>query len=394
MKVLHVISGLKTGGAEVFLERLALGLANRDISQTIVALRDAGDAAARLERAGIRVRVLHAGLSPAGLKALFALRSMVREQAPDLIQGWLYYGNLGASLARRLGGARSPVLWNVRHSLDDWRNESTGLRAMVRLSARASAAATRIVYNSAVAARQHERHGYRHDKTLIIPNGVDCNRFRPDAALRHAMRQRLGLDADAITIGMVARFHPVKDHATFLKAAHIVRARVPRSRFLLVGHGTSRDNPALAALLKRHQLDESVLPLGERQDICALLNALDVHVSASRAEGFPNAVGEAMACGVPCVATDVGASRELLGETGELVQPGSQQELAEAIIKVAVQSTSQRHDLGKAARERVIRLYSVEQCILAYADLYESLATPTILAVNKSASRQEDEKHE
>lgn len=374
MKVLHVISGMETGGAELFLERLTLGLASRDFSQTIVALRNAGGAATRLERAGVRVHALHAGPGSAGLKALFSLRSVARESAPDLIQGWLYYGNLGAGLARRIAGIHCPVLWNVRHSLDDWRNETAALRGVIRIGGLCSGSAMRIVYNSESAARQHERIGYPRGKTLVIPNGIDCSRFQPDAGLRHATRRQLGLDADAIVIGMVARFYPVKDHATFLAAARIVQDRIPQSRFLLVGHGTSRDNPAVAALLKKYQLDESALALGERQDTPALLNAMDVHVSSSRAEGFPNAVGEAMACGVPCVVTDVGASRELVGDTGVVVRPGSGQGLAEAIVGIAAQSSLQRQGLGEFARKRIIRRYSMEQCLSAYADLYRSLA--------------------
>lgn len=376
MKVLHIISGLLTGGAELFLERLALGLADRDFNQTIVALRYAGDAATRLGRAGIRVHALGAGLSPVGLSALFSLRGIVSEWAPDIIQGWLYYGNLGASLARRLSGDACPVVWNVRHSLDDWRNETLGLRTVIRLGGMNSSAAARIVYNSGAAARQHEQFGYRRDKTLVIPNGVDCNQFRPDADLRHATRQYLGLDTSDIVIGIVARFYPVKDHATFLAAAQIVKARVPKSRFLLVGHGITRDNPALAALLKKYQLDESVLTLSKRQDIPALLNAMDVCVSSSRAEGFPNAVAEAMACGVPCVVTDAGASREIVGDTGVVVRPESVQELAEAIIEMADKSALQRQNLGQSARERIIHLYSMEQCISAYAGLYASLVKP------------------
>lgn len=376
MKVLHVISGLDTGGAELFLERLILGLAPPDFSHAVISLRRMGPVGARLIEMGIPVDALNIGANLFGLNAIAGLRRVVRRETPDLIQGWMYHGNLGASLARRMAGIHCPVTWNIRHSLDDWRGERIRLRAVIRLGGMFSGSATRILYNSTAAARQHEQRGYSRVKTMVINNGIDCSRFHPDAGLRPATRRQLGLDADAVVIGMLARFHPVKDHATLLAAARIVQARIPQSRFLLVGHCTTRDNPALAALLKKYQLNESVLALGKRQDIPALLSAMDVHVSASRAEGFPNAVGEAMACGVPCVVTDVGASRELVGDTGVVVPPGSERELAEAIIEMAAESASQRHDAGKAARERVIRLYSMEQCISTYAGLYASLARP------------------
>lgn len=376
MKILHVISGLETGGAELFLERLIRGLAPPDFSHAVISLRRMGPVGARLIEMGIPVDALNLGANLSGLKAIAGLRRVVCRETPNLIQGWMYHGNLGASLARGMAGIYCPVTWNIRHSLDDWRGERIRLRAVIRLGGIFSGSVTRIVYNSMAAARQHERLGYQRGKTLVIHNGIDCSQFQPDADLRHAARRRLGLEAGNVVIGIVARFHPVKDHATFLAAARIVHARIPKSRFLLVGGGTTRDNPALAALLKKYQLDESVLALGELRDIPALLNAIDVYVSSSRAEGFPNAVGEAMACGVPCVVTDVGASRELVGDTGVVIQRASEQALADAIIEIATLSSSQRHKLGETARERIIRQYSTEQCVSAYADLYASLARP------------------
>lgn len=383
MKILHVISGLDTGGTELFLERLVTAPALRDFSPVVISLRHPGPVGSRLMRAGLSVHALNAGPGFSGIKAMLALRQLARREAPDLIQGWLYHGNLGASLARRVAGIRCPVLWNIRHSLDDWRNERFGLRATMHIGAKFSGSPARILYNSAAAARQHERLGYRSGKSVVIPNGVDCDQFHVDAELRSATRKRLGLDANVIVIGMLARYHPVKDHATFLGAARLLRARIPQSRFLLVGYGVDRENRGLFDRLKKAQLDTSVIALGERDDIPALLSALDVYVSSSRAEGFPNAVAEAMACGIPCVVTDVGSSRELVGETGIVVPPGSEQILAAAILQLVEQSAAQRCERGRAARERILSLYSSSRCWSAYAALYASFGNSAVSTVRQ-----------
>ncbi|HEV2112011.1 MAG TPA: glycosyltransferase [Gammaproteobacteria bacterium] len=375
MKVLHVISGLDTGGAELFLERLALGLAKQEFSQAVVALRHAGAAASRLESAGIPVHVLHAGANLEGLKAAFALRSIVRQQVPDLIQGWLYHGNLGASLMRSLGGA-CPVIWNVRHSLDDWRAETVRLRAVIRLGGVLSASAARILFNSATAARQHQRLGYPAHKALVVPNGFDCQRFRPDAGLRSAARSGLGIGDKTPIIGMVARYSAIKDHGTFLQAARVVADALPQARFLLVGRDVDRGNPALRQLLQTLQLTEKVLAVGERQDMPALLNAMDICVSSSRAEGFPNAVGEAMACGLPCVVTDVGASAELVGDTGRVVPARAPEALASATLDLLNAGSEARSKMGIAARTRILQSYEQTAVVKQYADLYRILAAP------------------
>ncbi|HVC37695.1 MAG TPA: glycosyltransferase [Gammaproteobacteria bacterium] len=373
MKILHIISGLDTGGTELFLERLVQSLDRDEFSHAVVALRNPGSVGPRLMQASIPVYALRAGMNTAGLRAVPALRGIVREHAPDLIQGWMYHGNLGASLARWLAGASCPVVWNIRHSLDGWHRERAGLRAMIRLGGRFSESAVRILFNSVAAARQHERFGYPRSKSIVIPNGFVCQRFRPDTDARLTTRRELGFGDDTVIIGMVARYHPVKDHATFLQAAKVLSEQTPQARFLLVGRHTGRDNPVLRRLLEKHGLAGRVLALGEREDIPALMNAMDICVSSSRAEGFPNAVGEAMACGVPCVVTEVGASAELVGDTGRTVPSHAPEPLAAALLELVHAGNAQRRQLGMAARERILRHYEWSTVLHRYADCYKDV---------------------
>ena len=373
MKVLHVISGLETGGAELFLERLLRTLDTSEFESAVISLGEIGPVGRRLQHRGIAVHALGAGFSPTGIAAILKIRQVTCRFAPDLIQGWLYHGNLGASLARRVAGLRCPVVWNVRHCLDGWRQETIGLRAVIRLGGQLSGSAGKIIFNSAAAARQHERCGYPASKALVIPNGVDCQIFRPDEPARNSMRGSFGFADDTVVVGIVGRNHPVKDHETFLRASRGLVAQVPSVRIMLIGRDMTTANRPLARLIDELELVRHVLLLGERGDIPALMNAMDVHVSSSWAESFPNTVIEAMACGVPCVVTDVGASREIVAECGRVVPSHSPEALTVGLADLVHAGRQQRRRLGAAARERVQRHYELGSVIARYADFYRAL---------------------
>jgi glycosyltransferase involved in cell wall biosynthesis len=209
----------------------------------------------------------------------------------------------------------------------------------------------------------------------VIPNGFDLSRFRPHAEARLRLRKHLGLASDAEVIGMIARFMPgEKDHATFLEAAARLRRRRAGVHFLLCGRGMSSDNVKLVAEISGRGLTESVHLLGERDDIPEVTAALDVATLASLVEGFPNVVGEAMACGVPVVATDVGDCREIIGDAGIVVPPRDPEALAEAWRNLLEAGREGRERIGLRGRERVAELYELGKIVRQYEDLYEELA--------------------
>ncbi|MGA9854001.1 MAG: GT4 family glycosyltransferase PelF [Gammaproteobacteria bacterium] len=373
MKILHLISGLKTGGTELFLERLLQAMDASEFESAVVSLGQIGPVGERLRKRGISVDALRAGFSPAGIVALFKIGKLARRCEPDLIQGWMYHGNLGASLARRVAGRRCPVVWNVRHCLDGWRYETIGLRGLIRLGGRMSGSANKIIFNSTAAARQHERLGFPASKALVIPNGIDCGVYKPEQRARDSLRSRLGFSADSLVVGIVGRYHPVKDHETFLRAARLVISKVPRARFILVGRDITSDNPTLAGLIDTLGLKRQVVLLGEREDVPTIMNAMDIYVCSSWAESFPNVVAEAMACGIPCVVTDVGASAELVDDTGRIAPSGSPDALAAAVLDLLSIDSNQRAHLGASARQRILQFYNHDDIVKQYADLYRRL---------------------
>lgn len=342
--------------------------------QAVISGKNEGTIGPRIKDLGIAVHTLrlHA-LAPNPLRA-FLLRSLVREFRPHMIMGWMYHGNLLASLAGIFPSEPAVVVWNIRQSIAEIAAYGRRTAAVIRLGARLSRGPAAIVYNTLAGAKQHEAIGYCGEKGVVIPNGFDCTVFHPDEDARADVRAELGVASDSILVGLIARYHPMKDHVGFLTAAAEI-ARIHHSvYFVLAGPGVSREQPALSRLLHARQLEDRVFLLGERRDIARLNAALDIACSASAwGEGFSNAIGEAMACGIPCVVTDVGDSAYIIGDTGVLIPPDSPAALAQAIAQLVDAGPEHRCQLGLAARRRVESEFSLPLVAHKYEDLYQQL---------------------
>lgn len=373
MKIVHVITALTTGGAQMMLLRLLGRLDGLAVRAEVVALDGVGPIADRLRALGVPVRLLKMPRGWPDPAALCRLAAWIRASRADALQTWLYHADLVGGLAGRLVGI--PVAWNLRHSNLDRRASRWRTRFTVRACARmARWVPAQIVCCSEATRRVHAALGYPLELMTVIPNGFDLDVFRPDPAVRAAVDAELGLPADAFRVGLVARFDPQKDHRTFLAAAARLRERVPGAHFVLCGSGVSADNRALTSIVRAAGFAESVHLLGERADVPRITAALDVATSSSITEGFPNAIGEAMAAGVPCVVTDVGDSAEVVGETGRVVPPRDPQALAAAWLDLHALGASGRARLGAAARRRIADRFDLGVVARRYESLYRQLA--------------------
>jgi glycosyltransferase involved in cell wall biosynthesis len=368
LRVAHVISGLESGGAEGFLARLAPALDGR-VESTVISLRTEGVHGAGLRSAGIAVEAVGLERGSFAPRSLPRLVRLLRGARPDVVQTWLYHGDLLGGLAGRALGR--PVAWNLRQQLGHGAPATHGrlIGTCARLSRSIPSA---IVAVSAQAAEDHVRVGYAADKVRVIPNGFDLGRFHPDPGARASVRQELGLAPDALLIGLVARHDPQKDHATALRAVAALRARRPDVHLVLVGKGVD-DDAGLRAEIAASGVGAGVHLLGERADLPRLQSAWDVALSSSITEGLSNAIGEAMACGVPAVVTSGGATAELVGETGATPPSGRPDELAAALGRILDLGADERAELGGRARDRVASGYSLDRAVEAYADLYAEL---------------------
>lgn len=370
MKILHVITGLGLGGAEAMLAKL-VGASN-DARHVVVSLSGHGAIALEIEHAGglvYHLRVDNFSRAPAGLRRLCAI---VRHERPDIIQGWLNHGNLFAALAKLTAGSEAPLTYNVRQSLLGMRFEKWHTRQVIRIAGRLSPLTSAIIYNSNTGATDHESIGYDSTKRRYVPNGFDTNRFYPDATRRSATRADLGIGEDDIVVGLIARFDPWKNHESFFSAASEILKVEPAVRFLLAGEGMIAENEALAALIKDPQVRERTLLIGPRYDMPDIHRVLDIACNVSHGEGFPNAIGEAMATAVPCVVTDVGDMREILGDAG-IVCEKSPAAMVKGILELIQVDGQRRLFLGSRARQRIEANYSLPAIVSRYEAIYQQL---------------------
>lgn len=374
ISVLCLITALTGGGAEMMLYRLMSRLNRTKFNAQVVSMIGLGPVGEKIRALGIPVRSLEMSQGLPNPLAVLRLVRWLRCDKPDVIQTWMYHADLLGGLAARLAGG-IPVSWGIRHS--DLSLE--GNRRLTLLTVKACAPIsrwlpTKIVCCSEASRQVHSAVGYAAEKMIVIPNGIDPELFRPNPKARGTIRRTLGIADEAPVIGMVGRFHPQKDHYNFVQAAQYLSRSMPDVRFLLCGEDVTWENEELVKWINDAGIHERVFLLGKRDDIPELTAAFDIASLSSMGEGFPNVVVEAMACGVPCVVTDVGESARIVGDVGVSVPRRDPQALANAWLKVLTMDGDDRKRLGLSARERVIQHYSLTQIVSRYERLFEELA--------------------
>lgn len=372
--VLHVITGLSTGGAERALYNVLAGGLAKSSNVAVLSLLDEGTYGSLIRDLGVPVYTLGMRRGLPGPNALRQLKTIMSDIGPDVVQGWMYHGNLAASLATWIApGRRARLAWNIRQTLYSLEGEKALTRQVIRANRWVSGNADAIVYNSNVSREQHEHFGFASRVGQLIPNGFNTAELQPDPKRGRIMRAALAISPEATVIGHVARLHPMKDHASFLRAAVAVMWNRPDVVALLVGREVTRDSTILTGIVPPELADRFYFT-GERRDVSDLMRAMDVFCQSScRSEAFPNVLGEAMALGVPCVATNVGDSRDIVGETGQIVPPSDSAALADALATMTERTPAERTSLGGEARARIEARYALPSVVEQYSKLYEQL---------------------
>jgi glycosyltransferase involved in cell wall biosynthesis len=374
VKLLFIARSLNVGGAERQMVTLAAELRRRGHDVSVAVMYPGGAFTTDLERAGVRVIALdkRGRWDLAGF--LLRLGRVVRNERPDVVHGYLPPPNLAAALCRFfIPGVR--ILWGVRdsgmkHDNYDW------LRAVVaRIETTTAGYADLIITNSNAGRATAVRSGFPAERLLIIPNGIDTEKFNIDVAAGATFRAELGICPGERVIGLVGRLDPMKDHRTFLRAAAIVAQVDPTVRFLCVGDGPAAYRQSLRNSSLQLGLGDQVIWADSRRDAHAVMNALDVlTLSSAYGEGFPNVAAEAMACGKPCVVTDVGDSAAIVDWFGEAVPPGDPAALASAWQRVLARGWN-----SDEIRQSIVARFSVSRL----ADRFEqAVCTKTFLRIS------------
>ena len=381
--ILHVITGLGIGGAEVMLTKLVAGMDRTRFVSSVVSLTNPGQLGESIQASGVPVHSLNMQRGWPDPRGWLRLAWLLKTLKPALVQSWLYHADLLSLIAVWKAGP-IPLVWNLRCSEMDFKYYPYQTRLVLGLLSFCSHVPAAVVANSLAGQQYHQRLGYRPRRWEVIANGFDTDRFRPDRSIGPKLREELGLPQDTVLLALVARVDPMKDHAMFLAAVRQVATARANAHFVLTGKGTETLIPRVAEL----GLSGRVHFLGPYRDIDRLMPNIDIAcLSSAFGEGFPNVLGEAMAAGIPCVATDVGDTRAIIAHTGIVVPPRDPQAFAMAMIDLIDRGPNARYELGQAARAWIQAEYSLSHIITRYEALYESLL-PALVAqpVNRSSA--------
>ncbi len=373
VKVTHVIIGLNVGGAELMLKRLIEShFERRDIEHSIISLTDVGVLGEQLTKQGIAVYCLGMSSIMKGPVTFFKLRKLFRKLRPDVVHTWMYHADLLGGLAACSVGLRQ-IVWCIR-STDIGMGGSKVTLIIRKLCALLSGWLPRVIVCAADASRKvHEAVGYASNKMQVIPNGFELDKLLPTGSNRTDIRDELGISKACTLVISVGRYNPVKDHKTFIEAAGKVATQRNDVGFMLVGRDLEHSNFQLMTLINATGQADAFYLLGERNDVPACLQASDVFCLHSVTEGFPNALGEAMAVGLPCITTAVGDAAYLLDNPEWVVPAASPSKLSDKLDAMLSLSAAERKALGQTAANRICEHFTMDVISRHYFDLYVSL---------------------
>ena len=376
IKVVFVITALGTGGAEMMLYKFLSRMDRDKFFPTVISMIEGGIFVERLQALDIPVYSLGMKAGIPNPLALIKLKKLLNQVKPDLIQGWMYHANLIAHLANIFSDYKVPVFWSIHHSIESLRAEKIPLAAVIKLTALLSQQVEEVVFSAEKGKIQHLKLGYCENNAIAISDNFDISKYKPVSDPQFNLRKSLNLPESSILIGSIARYHPMKDHANLISAAAKIVEDHPELHFILVGPSVDDQNPILTEQIEQLDIGERVHLLGERQDIPEIMTELDIFTTSSAyGESFPNVLGEAMSCQIPCVATDVGDSEAIIGDTGIVVPPKNPQALSEAWHKLILIGKDGRQDLGEKARNRIETYFDLDgsnSFVKKYESIYEA----------------------
>lgn len=371
-RILFLIRSLEIGGAERQLVELVRHLDHSRFEVMVAIFYDRGQFRNDLKNIE-KVSVVSLGKKSRWDVFPFFLRflGLIRQFRPHVIHGYMDVANIFSLMAGKL--TQTKVVLGLRASNVDFSHYDWTRNASYKLAAWLSHYADKIIINSQAGRKYHLEHDFNKNMEVIY-NGIDTHRFRPAPESGQALRAEWGIENHEILIGIVGRLDPMKGHPVFIQAASIVASRIPHTRFVCAGDGSISYTKELQNLGKTLGLGNGLLWPGKHNDVPALYNALDLLVSAScYGEGFSNVIGEAMACGIPCVVTDVGDSRFIVGETGKVLPPNDPQALAETLTQLLSEGSEHWHGLGKKARQRIEENFSIPKMVASTETVIDNL---------------------
>lgn len=346
--VFILIRSLNVGGAERQVSVLAKSLHEKGCKITVGVFYTGGVLEESLRQSGVLIYDLHKKGRWDVFGWFFRYLKAIREINPDVIYSFLPTSNIIARIGQLF--VNKPVVWGIRASYMCLENYDWTARFIQWLEKMLSGIVKMVVFNARFSLQYHESIGYKFKNAVVIPNGIDTTIFKPDATLRKQIRDQLGIPQEAKIVGMLARVDPMKDYDTYLTAARSLIPNYKNLYFLAAGEGTDT--------AQWHSIPSRFITLGLWENVPGLLNALDVMVLCSLGEGFPNVIGEAMACGIPTISTDVGDASYIIDKYGLVIPVSNPEQLIHAIKTLLTQVPSK-----ESIRDRIVKNFSVSQMV-------------------------------
>lgn len=359
-KITHIITGLNSGGAENMLYKL-LKYADKNLYQhEVISLIDEGTIGAKIKAEGIKVHTLQLNKKNI-IKSLYNAKEICSNS--DIINTWLYHADLFGFIVSKIL-LRKKLIWNIRHSNLEVETNKRSTLNIVKLNAFLSKYTNSITYNSNSAFESHKLFGYRNKNSEIVSNGFELDRFKFDLSSRMKLRKEYNIKDEEKIIITVGRWNIQKDYYTLIKSLNHLYLQGMSYKLLMIGTDLDNNNLELKDLIQKNNLNGNIILLGRKDNIPDFLSAADIYVSSSLGESFSNAIGEAMACGLPCVVTDVGDSRDIIGDSGIAVKSQDYIELSSAINELM--NSNNFNLLKERARKRVKDNYSINYIVKKY----------------------------
>lgn len=375
-RVIHIITSLGQGGAEAVLYRLVKQLSSFSL---VICLGNEEVYSKLLRESGAEVISLQMPSGKITVKGVWKLFNILNKEKTYAVQTWMYHANLLGGVVARLVGIKG-IVWGIHHSNLDCVKTKITTRIVAWLCIKLSHwVPTKIVSCSQSATKLHQNQGYPKKRFVVIPNGYPINAFTPNFCERNRLRAELNVNNNITVLGMVARYHPQKNHDNLIRALGLLKRQKKDFICFLVGPYINSQNTALMGIIREESVEDKIRLLGPRDDIPSIMNVLDMHVLCSNSgEAFPNVLAEAMACGTPCITTDVGDAALIVGDTGWVVPPGNAQDLAVRIaeaLKTKVADAAAWQNRKNACRQRIVENFSLERMVASYQQVWSEVAS-------------------
>ena len=368
MRIVHIITGLGDGGAEHTLFKICkYDNINKHI---VISLKGPGKYFSLLNKLGIKVYCLN--IKFFSINRFFFLIKLLSDLKPNVVQTWLVHADFLGGITARLAGIKN-IIWNIRYSNFEIGKAKLTTILIIKILAKLSLFIPRsIIINSKRAKKIFTIEGYDKKKLKFIPNGFDLSILKPQKFQKISFKKKLKIKKLLPLIGNVARYDKKKDHLNLLSALSLIRAKNVNFCCTLVGSNIDKNNLSLVSEIKRLKLSNSVKLLGQSDNILQVMNGLDIFVqSSSYGEGFPNVVAESMACGTPCVVTDVGDAGLIVGKTGWIVPPNNPNNLAKAIEKALNEMGSKNWNKRcYKTRLRIKENFNISKMLQSYNEVW------------------------